>query len=316
MNTSQADIESFMASEDVPEKGLFRIGVPLLESEDTAEYIYTWLLTLMAKEYRTGWSGLSASELRKFETKGVYIPAASRLAYWDMVDGNYLDLPHYMILGAVAPEDKGKPIHQSLRAFFTAQRLDPKEFRGRRFALPLSAAQHYRIRMWMDLDKDGSLTTGSMYASIRNKDGKIVPFPWASDAGSDPRLSELRGAVTGHAAMVFNAYVDREHLWLVDTLEQLDVDRVQRIQLGVEPEMVKSLFYARSLPVTPAGRKRPILHWVNAHQRRIREGIEIDISKHLRGIDSFLLGGLNMQISQPRKRPAQRRDERTGDKHA
>ena len=59
----------------------------------------------------------------------------------------------------------------------------------------------------------------------------------------------------------------------------------------MDKEQIKSLLYARSLPVTATGRKRPILHLVAAHRRRIKEGVDIDIGEFLRGVKKVEMGG-------------------------
>lgn len=41
-----------------------------------------------------------------------------------------------------------------------------------------------------------------------------------------------------------------------------------KASLGCTADEVKSLLYARQLPMTATGRKRPILHLVAAHRRR------------------------------------------------
>jgi hypothetical protein len=94
---------------------------------------------------------------------------------------------------------------------------------------------------------------------------------------------------------------DRQYIWLVETKEHIFGNVFAKIQFGIENEMIKSLFYARSLPLTESGRKRPILHWVRAHQRRLESGIDIDIDKYLRGINEFNMGNLNFNITQPNK---------------
>jgi len=50
-----------------------------------------------------------------------------------------------------------------------------------------------------------------------------------------------------------------------------------KAHLGCMREEIKSLLYARDLPMTSTGRKKPILHLVAAHKRRIKEGTDIDI---------------------------------------
>ena len=97
---------------------------------------------------------------------------------------------------------------------------------------------------------------------------------------------------------------DRLFIWNIETQEpNTELGIPALVTFGVEAEMVKSLVYARSLPVTESGRKRPILHWVRAHQRRMQDGVDVDIEKFLRGITEFDMGGLNFRITRPVKTP-------------
>lgn len=98
------------------------------------------------------------------------------------------------------------------------------------------------------------------------------------------------------AACVLNLGSDNKHLWNVTAKEG-----IARATFGVYPEQIQSLFYAREMPMTETGRKRPILHWVAAHHRRLKNGIEIDIEKHLRGINEFVYQGTKFQITRPLK---------------
>lgn len=78
-------------------------------------------------------------------------------------------------------------------------------------------------------------------------------------------------------------------------------DDIAKASFSVFQSQVKSLFYARSLPVSETNRKRPILHWVSSHQRRIREGVEVNVREHLRGADVFEMGGARYKILTPSK---------------
>lgn len=68
---------------------------------------------------------------------------------------------------------------------------------------------------------------------------------------------------------------------------------------GIYESQIKSLLYARQLPMTATGRKRPILHWVKAHQRRLKEGIDINVKKHLRGESEIIMNGTKFRIVYP-----------------
>lgn len=105
-----------------------------------------------------------------------------------------------------------------------------------------------------------------------------------------------KGAFTARFAATYTYWADRKYLWNVETN-----DETAKVTFGVYPEQIKSLFYSRDLPLTETGRKRPILHWVSAHQRRIKEGIDIDIEKHLRGCTEFIFNGTSFKITRPAK---------------
>ncbi len=92
-------------------------------------------------------------------------------------------------------------------------------------------------------------------------------------------------------------YQDRRHLWNVQAKEG-----IAKATFAVHPEQIKSLFYARNLPMTETGRKKPILHWVKAHQRRMKEGIEFDVEKYLRGTHEFIYNNTKFEIINPIKK--------------
>jgi hypothetical protein len=104
------------------------------------------------------------------------------------------------------------------------------------------------------------------------------------------------------AAWANCAHYDKRHLWRVFLVERYKGSILGLLEFGVDQEKVKSILYARELPVTIEGRKRPILHWVTSHKRRIKEGIEIDIEKHLRGINKFSMFGNEFFIAHPTKK--------------
>lgn len=99
------------------------------------------------------------------------------------------------------------------------------------------------------------------------------------------------------AAVIINFFADRKYLWNVVAIEGR-----ARAMFGVHAEQIKSLFYARDLPMSITGRKRPILHWVAAHRRRIQSGTDVDIKKHLRGVDRFEMNGTLFEIANPLKK--------------
>ena len=119
----------------------------------------------------------------------------------------------------------------------------------------------------------------------------------AKNVQSQVESSRAESINTVLASSIVQFYQDRRFLWNVTANEG-----IAKSTFGVYEEQIKSLFYSREIPMTETGRKRPILHWVAAHQRRIKSGIDIDISKHLRGIDEFVYNGTKFKITQPIKK--------------
>lgn len=141
------------------------------------------------------------------------------------------------------------------------------------------------------------LIIGKNYVMI-GEDGKLYPiycrrandFPNPKQAHEDANEScKLLSAAHGF-------YDDRKYLWNVRAEE-----KEAHMTFGVYPEQIKSLFYARQNPLSSTGRRRPILHWVASHRRRLKEGIEIDIEKHLRGVTEFEMEGTKFSITLPTK---------------
>jgi len=88
------------------------------------------------------------------------------------------------------------------------------------------------------------------------------------------------------ASIALQFIADSRYCWTIEARESNCLAR-----LGSMPEQIKSLLYARSVPLTETGRKRPILHLVAAHQRRLKNGIDIDITGFLRGVQTVEIGG-------------------------
>lgn len=87
---------------------------------------------------------------------------------------------------------------------------------------------------------------------------------------------------------------DKRFCWTITAQES-----AAKAHLGCMKEEVKSLLYARSLPMTETGRKRPILHLVEAHKRRIKSGTDVDVSSFLRGTQTVDIGGTMFTVRPP-----------------
>lgn len=124
------------------------------------------------------------------------------------------------------------------------------------------------------------------------------------DAAGKVRVAESPGMeaddVRGNAAVAdmvctaLQAQADRRFCWEIAADEGY-----AKASLGCTAEEVKSLLYARQLPVTATGRKRPILHLVAAHRRRMKEGIDVDIKPFLRGVAEVTMDGTQFKVRAP-----------------
>lgn len=153
-------------------------------------------------------------------------------------------------------------------------------------------------RLWVSVSNDGKIygTNGR----VKSRFGNLILRDNTNIASRVSPTDVGYGANVGNAvylsSMTFNLWNDRQTLWNVEA-----TDGKARATFGVYMEQVKSLFYCRDLPITNTGRKRPILHWVSAHRRRMALGTDINIDKYLRGIISFEMSGTLFTISRPIK---------------
>lgn len=135
-------------------------------------------------------------------------------------------------------------------------------------------------------DKKVGFTAEKHYFTI-DKEGK----GW--DVVHEDSGYDFRG-IMNYGCWTLNAQIDRSQFWDVQAQES-----ALNCSFSVEESQIKSFFYARSLPMSATGRKRPILHWVACHQRRLKSGIDIDIKEHLRGIRTFEMYGTTFNIRNP-----------------
>ena len=243
----------------------------------------------------TGWQGEHASSnLTKIDhiayayLNGFYIPCTERLVFAGQIDLMNDPIPEKC--GLIVFEDK-KPI------FVHVQKAVPPRgvvaFGGH---TPLSVTYLYNED---SKHFDKSLSTFTRYVSVA-PNGAVIPcvMPQYQQIGKE---SKMFSAMCRDAAFCVNTNADARFVWHVQTSKDVIGNNGTKIKLGVSEEHVKSLFYAREAPLSAAGRLRPILHWVNSHQRRLEKGIDINIREHLRGIDKFEMGDFGFNITNPNK---------------
>lgn len=116
----------------------------------------------------------------------------------------------------------------------------------------------------------------------------------AQSPGFDESDQAQYEAALDFICTTLQAQADRRFCWEISANEGFG-----KASLGCTSEEVKSLLYARQLPVTATGRKRPILHLVAAHRRRMLEGVDVDIKPFLRGVAEVTMDGTLFKVRGP-----------------
>jgi len=276
-------------------------GTPILDSEELTDLTYKIFLTMMAQNYVSGQAGCLEPfnlDLRNLLIDGLYVPCVERVTYTCRVD-QYLDgLPDHAAVFSMDKDGKDCTIEQVRRLERFPRRVAANAMGVKYKHVCWHRDQHRCRRERRYTGNPDALSAYDSYATVTPNDrvvhAAILKRGFQHDA-------EFNSIMTVWPALVFNAWADRRYLWQVRTQDHVIQHLETPLILGVAEEYVKSLFYARSLPVTETGRKRPILHWVKAHARRLAAGIDVDVRKHLRGITEFEMDELHFQIISPEK---------------
>lgn len=246
--------------------------------------------------------GGTQSDVKIVKNAGLFFPARDRISLTDEV---FLE-PGFALLTMMGDETEGviskeqimsntdpdKLFEGYIRHFY-CQRIKrlPQELIS-----PVSASSIYQITKVEIFSKAGILIDKNYAYIDKNKSVKPIfhrhpeYFPFPKECVQESYLSGRRLAVT------INLFDDRQYTWNV-----LAKEKEAKVLFGVYEEQIKSLFYARDNPVKDSGRKRPILHWVSEHKRRIKNGTDINIEKYLRGSTVFEMNGTTFEILNPQK---------------
>jgi len=75
------------------------------------------------------------------------------------------------------------------------------------------------------------------------------------------------------------------------------VKEAKEIKFPVPISDYKDVFLDRNGPFLGSGKKRAIIHWVSSHLRKRKNDDAVLVSKHIRGVQSFLMDGISVVIS-------------------
>ena len=224
-------------------------------------------------------------EVRRF---GCYFPPSDRLVTTGGLDPENDGFPAFAAFAYI--NNRTKPVEEDIRDYIDlmwVKRLKrlPGGFKT------VGHKAYYQLLIWCPQIEGGSFISKE-FLGFDNKGnphlathGNVLAYERAAI-----ECFQLRASTT------IQFYQDRRYLWNVAAQEG-----AAKAQFGVYEEQVKSLFYARQLPMTDTGRKRPILHWVRAHRRRLKAGTDISIEKFLRGVTKFEMNGTVFEITRPTK---------------
>lgn len=252
------------------------------------------------------------------KTIGCYFPPKDRIFYGDCIDVRNDGIPGVCCLSGfggnydLSKLDRvGEPPTLTNLVLFPIKKL-PKTVKG------VPCDQYYKILHWeffedgipdqtydwakfnKNVVKDSSVVTFGTYVGIKKDGDRIIPV--FDSKNVDGGRYTNRAWVKDIFAICSSAYLDSKFMWNVDCYYQYSKAINVWIRFGVYEEHIKSLLYARDLPITETGRKRPIQHWVKSHKRRIKKGTDITtVKKHLRGINKFEMFGYKFLISNPIK---------------
>lgn len=141
-------------------------------------------------------------------------------------------------------------------------------------------------RRFFTVKRDGGISSCTQRISVQNQFGGRH-----TSVGQSPKFHRETEVWSSVALQLI---ADRRFCWSITALEQQ-----AKAHIGCMREEVKSLLYARSIPLTATGRKRPILHLVEAHRRRIRHGVDVDVSAFLRGQQIVEIGSTVFKVLPP-----------------
>lgn len=229
------------------------------------------------------WSKITKSDLAAIRSRGVFIPAPDRL-FMTEVD----PLCKLPVVGSVAMACDDLPRNEqddSIPSYFQITQFRRVAKTPKGVHTPCKGPIYEELFLFPQ--DSGPMRVGKCY-NILSRNGRFVN---CQNVYSALERNEQIRLANGMALNMF-AVQDMRNQWVISAHTE-----ETKVSLGAYPDAVKSILYARSLPLTASGRKRPILHLVRAHKRRIKEGIDINIRQFLRGVHEVQMDGIKYSVS-------------------
>lgn len=281
-----------------PDFSFFQSDQFPLDDEAIADIAVNAMLLVMNNATRSIANGSSTTihDYAPLVAYGVRFPWRERIALAHQVDTVNDDVPRYACIGLVRP--RRRVFAQAVTMSALSHQDVPKSARS----TLCGATSVFRVSWLTGWDGlPGSLTDDKAKDIETVVEGGFAGLMRDGRTVGSTESGRLSGQSASMLAYIISMHNDRRYFWEVSASEPFADGFDAKAMFSVDESYIKSLFYARSLPMTASGRLRPILHWVSAHKRRLERGVDIDVRKHLRGIDAFAMHGTRFRITEPRK---------------
>lgn len=249
---------------------------------------------------------LTEQHLFAMRVQGPYIPSSDRVILNEHnTSGSTFDIVNDELPGAgvfgVPIEDSHAVKRDFPDAYFMGQMIRQVSNLGKGWHARGGGARYEMFNLMAN--NDGRINGERRYFTV-SKSGSILACEKRANLNRNTPGEVSRHFVTPEehltecenwASYALQYLADRRFCWTITAQENF-----VKAHLGCAREEIKSLLYARTLPMTATGRKRPILHLVEAHQRRIRNGTDVDITAFLRGQQTVEIQGTRFTVSAPK----------------
>ena len=246
---------------------------------------------------------LDDDSLRQARIRGLYLPSNSRVIY-DPRDTTSFDTINDTLpeLGCLALRKENDGIEGNYNGYihlmsFAKKAELPKNFyargRGTLYQMDYMTPSNDFVdgeKVYFTVSKDGNIRACSAFVGAQGENGKAHQV--LTQEQIEPHTLVQ---IEQNACVALQYLADKKFCWTITAKES-----IAKATLGCMMEEVKSLLYARSLPMTETGRKRPILHLVESHKRRMRNGTDIDVTSFLRGQQTVEIGGTVFSVNPPK----------------
>lgn len=255
--------------------------------DNVAAALITCFETRIRKNRGAGPNTLTVGRAELMRQAGPYIPGADRVVIAGDESGWEFDLTNDPLptSGCVGMRLDGSTPADEYGGFFRAIYVRKRQDVGARWHRR-AGGQVYEL-IYMASQNEFVEGERSFFAITAG--GRIVACEERVQDGRGRLLTtpaKHLSQVEACASVALQYLADQRFCWTIEAREEKAF-----VRLGCQEEEVKSLLYARSLPLSETGRRRPILHLIEAHKRRLKNGTDIDIPASARGIQTVEIAG-------------------------